>query len=81
MARVTFVSSFCDNLTGGAESLELSAANVFGLVRALEARFPGMAEHVEKRAAIAVDGEVVQAWGTPISEDSEVLLYPRIAGG
>jgi molybdopterin converting factor small subunit len=81
VARVVFVTSICDAFTDGLETLELTAGNIFQLVRALDRRFPGLGRFVETRASIAVDGTVIQDWTQTLSEESEVLLFPRIAGG
>ena len=81
MAKVTFVTSICDAFTQGQDQVDLAAGNVFQLVRALDARFPGLGKFVETRASIAVDGEVIHDWTQALSETSEVLLFPRIAGG
>lgn len=81
MARIVFVTSICDEFTDGLETVELAAGNIFQLVSALDRRFPGLGRFVETRASIAVDGVVIQDWTQPLSTESEVLLFPRIAGG
>lgn len=81
MARVTFVTSICNEFTGGLEQIELSAGTVFRLVSALERDFPGLGKFLESRASIAVDGVVIQDWTQSLNEDSDVLVFPRIAGG
>jgi molybdopterin converting factor small subunit len=81
VARIVFVTSICDEFTDGLETLDLPAGNVFQLVSALDRRFPGLGRFVETRASIAVDGAVIQDWTQTLSAESEVLLFPRIAGG
>lgn len=81
MAHIVFVTSICDEFTNGLEQLDVPADTIFQLVRALEQRFPGIGRFLETRASIAVNGEVIHAWSSPISGDSEVLLFPKIAGG
>ncbi len=81
MARVVFVSSTFDQFTQGLEAVEIPASNIFGLARALDRRFPGLGKVIENHASIAVDGEVIQSWTLPLSEDSEVVLFPKVAGG
>lgn len=81
MARITFVTSICDEFTQGQETVELTASSVFQLVRELERQFPGIGRFIETRASIAVDGEVVQDWTRALTGESDVLLFPRIAGG
>ena len=49
---------------------------------ALEARHPGLGEHVRESMAIAIDGEIHQdALAEPLAADAEVVLIPRIGGG
>lgn len=81
MANVTFVTSICDEFTQGIEAVEVTAETVFQLVRALDARFPGLGDFIEKRASIAVDGEVVQLWTHALTTQSDVFLFPKIGGG
>jgi molybdopterin converting factor small subunit len=55
---------------------------VRALLAALEARHPGLGEHVRESMAIAIDGEIHQdALGEPLAADAEVVLIPRIGGG
>ena len=81
MAKVVFVTSICDEFTDGLEQIDVPAANVFALVRMLEARFPGFGRFIETRASIAVDGSVIHDWSQALTDESEILLFPRIAGG
>jgi sulfur-carrier protein len=81
MARVVMTPSLCDHLTQGEAEFEVDAANVHMLVRQLDRRFPGLAEFVENRTSIAVDGEMITSWAKPLTSSSEVLFIPRIAGG
>lgn len=66
---------------GGRDELEVSAGNVFELVRLLDAIGPGFAEIAGIRIALAVDGILASDWSMPLSDSSEVLVVPRIAGG
>ena len=81
MARVS-ISSDGRGFTGGVAELELDAASVRGLILALDDRFPGLGDYVQRRMAIAIDGEIHQdAWAEPLAPDSEVFLIPKIGGG
>jgi molybdopterin converting factor small subunit len=81
VAHVTFVTSICDEFTQGREQIDVSAETVFSLVSALDRDFPGLGKFLETRASIAVDGELIQNWTQKLTEDSDVLLFPRLAGG
>jgi molybdopterin converting factor small subunit len=81
MARVV-VGSECWPFTGGASTFDLEAATVRDLIAALDARFPGLGEFIDRKMAFAIDGEIHQdAWFSPIAPDSEVVLIPKIGGG
>lgn len=81
MAHVV-ASSDCWPFTGGASEFEVQADTVRGLIAELDARFPGLGAYVDRRMAIAIDGEIHQdAWFSPVGADSEVFLIPKIGGG
>ena len=81
MARVV-VGSECWPFTGGASTFDLEAATVRDLIAALDARFPGLGEFIDKKMAFAIDGEIHQdAWFSPVGPDSEIYLIPKIGGG
>ena len=68
-------------LTGGERQADIPAENYRDLLKALEARWPGLGEQLED-SAVAIDGHLYQdAWLEPIGTDSEVHFLPRIEGG
>ncbi len=82
MPRVVAIGSAARVFTGGAAEIEVEAANVAQMIAVLEARFPGFGEHIERRMAIDIDGEIHQdAGAAPLGPTSEVYLFPRIGGG
>ena len=82
MARVVSISSRVRELTGGLDTFDVDAGTVGGLIRALEARFPGLGVLVEDEMSLAIDGEVFQdAQTEPLQPGTEVVLIPRISGG
>lgn len=82
MARVVSISSRVRELTGGLDTFDVDAGTVGGLIRALEARFPGLGALVENEMSLAIDGEVFQdALAEPLQPGTEVVLIPRISGG
>jgi len=67
---------------GGAERLEVDAADVRGLFAELERRFPGLGEALRRDAAVAIDGEIhPDPLLEPLGAASEVHCWPRVAGG
>lgn len=82
MARIVSISSRVRQLTGGLDTFDIDAGTVGGLIRALEARFPGLGSLVEDEMSVAIDGEVFQdAHAEPLQPETEVVLIPRISGG
>ena len=68
--------------TGGASEFEVAATTFGGMVRELDQRWPGLGEYVERRMAVAIDGEIFQdAEAAVFVEGSEVCLIPKIGGG
>lgn len=68
--------------TGGASEFDVAATSVGAMIRELEARWPGLGEYVERRMAVAIDGEIFQdANGAVFRPTSEVCLIPKIGGG
>jgi sulfur-carrier protein len=81
MARVV-VGSECWPLTGGASTFDIPATTVRDLINALDAKFPGLGDLVDRRMAFAIDGVIHQdAWFADIGMDAEVVLIPKIGGG
>ena len=82
MPRVIVACASCRAFTGEVVEFTVDAANVREMVRALDRRYPGFGDHIEKRMAIAIDGEIHQdALFAPLAPASEVYLIPRIGGG
>lgn len=69
--------------TGGVERVDVDAADVRALIRALDAKFPGLGEHLRDRGtAVAIDGEIINdPLLEPVGPDSEVHFLPAISGG
>lgn len=67
--------------TGGEREVDVEAADIRGLLDALEARFPGSREALAK-SAVAVNGEIYQdAFLEPLEPGAEVFFMQRIEGG
>ena len=81
MAHVS-ISSDGRGFTGGLAEFEVDAPTVRGLILQLDQRYPGLGDYVQRRMAIAIDGEIHQdAYAEPLGADSEVFLIPKIGGG
>lgn len=81
MARIALSSSLAP-FTGGETAIELDVANVRQLFAALGERYPELASQLETALAVAIDGEIYQdALLKTIAAESEVFVFPKIAGG
>jgi len=68
--------------TGGAIQFDIDADTVRRLVAELDRRYPGLGPWLDRRMAVAIDGEIHQdAWTSPIGPQSEVFFIPKIGGG
>lgn len=82
MPRVQSISSRLRDFTGGVDAFDVEARTVRGLIRELDAKYPGLGEFVETSMALAIDGEIFQdALAATLEADSEVVLIPKISGG
>ena len=87
MATV-YVPTLFRNLCGGAHKLEVPAATLDELLRAVDVRCPGFYERVVEEGrvrpelAIAIDGEAAAfpLW-EPLGVSAEVSIIPAIGGG
>jgi molybdopterin converting factor small subunit len=82
MVRVRGGWSELSAFTGGVTEFDVAADTVGRLYRALDDQVPGLGEFVQRRMALAIDGEIHQdAFAEPLRPDAEVYLIPKIGGG
>jgi hypothetical protein len=80
VAKVVFPDSYL-SVTDGEREITSSASNYRELEMELIARWPDLAELLE-RTAVAIDGQIFQdALLEPIGPNSEVFFMARIEGG
>ncbi len=83
MARVVLSGDLGRRFAGGEVEIRVPGSNVLRLIKALEERYPGIAEVLESDAmAVAIDGIVYQdAMLEDVGSESEVYFLPAIRGG
>jgi hypothetical protein len=82
MPHVLAMGGDVERFTGGATEFDVAATTVGGMLRELDARWPGLGDYVGRKMAVAIDGEIHQdADGATFTETSEVCLIPKIGGG
>lgn len=80
LAKVVFPDHLLTH-TNGERELNIECDSFRSLVRALDAKWPGI-EDVLSKTAVAIDGQIYQdAWLERIGPDSEVFFMQRIEGG
>jgi molybdopterin synthase sulfur carrier subunit len=69
-------------LAQGRESVEARAATIRALFRELSASYPGMEPHFQRGVAVSINGKIYRdQWDTPLPENAEIYLMPRVPGG
>jgi len=80
VAHVHFPDN-CLPYTQGVRQVQLAVTNYRELLIALEEKYPGIYEKLE-RASVAIDGQIYQdAFLEPFAPASEIYFLPRIEGG
>lgn len=81
-ARVVFTSGFAHRFTGGVKEFAIEAATLRGVIKAMEARFPGLGDILEEETSVVLDGEMHEVvYSQPLAPGCEVFFLPRIEGG
>ena len=87
MATV-YIPSLMQNLTGGAQQVEIDGSTVRQIVERLEEAYPGIKERlvddnrIKPNISVAIDGEVTPlGMLEKVGESSEVHFLPAIGGG
>jgi molybdopterin converting factor small subunit len=82
MVKVTLTTGTAQQFTDGATDVHVEARNADQMVKALEAKFPGLGTAIDQTMSIALDGVILpDAFLEKVDEDSEVFILPKIGGG
>ena len=82
MAKIVLQSEVARDFADGQVEHEILADNVRQVIKQLDAMFPGIAERLNDRTAVAVDGEIFQdPFLQQVQPNSEVYFLPMIDGG
>jgi len=82
-ARVSLSSGFSRRYTGGRRDFEIEAKSLRGVIKALDAMYPGLGEHLEEETTVAIDGQIHDQPGyfQQLRDGSEVFFIPKLEGG
>ena len=68
--------------TGGEKEFEVEARNLRGVIKAMDARFPGLGAYLEEETTVAIDGQIYEtAYFQRLGEGAEVYFLPKIEAG
>jgi len=80
--RVVLSGGVSTEHTGGVKEFEIEARNLGGVIKAMEARFPGLGELLEEETTVAIDGEIHEpAYFQLLKDGCEVYFLPKIEAG
>ena len=70
------------SVTGDVRVLNIVASNFRDLIGRLDEQFPGAAEAIMGKVAVAIDGDIIHdPFLDPLEPDSEVHFLHKIEGG
>ncbi len=80
--RVVLSNGFSMRHTDGEKEFVVVAKNLRGVLREMEARYPGIGAYLEEETTVAIDGEMHEiAYFLPLQEGSEVFFLPKMEAG
>ena len=81
MAQV-FLNGNLRLFTGGKSKFETDAKNVRSIFEELGSLYPDLEPHLSEGISVSIDGQIFQdAWLEAVAPNSEIHLFPQIAGG
>jgi molybdopterin converting factor small subunit len=82
MVKVVLTSGTAKQYTNGETAVEVTAKNVRQMVKALEAKYPGLGTEINTAMSVAIDGTILpDPYLEEVNEDSEIYVLPKIGGG
>ena len=83
LARVVLSSGFSRRYTGGKREFDIEAKSLRDVIKALDALYPGLGEHLEEETTVAIDGEIHDqpTYFQKVRPGCEIFFIPKIEGG
>ena len=82
MVSVCLSSGTAQQYTNGLTEIMVDASNVRQMVRALEAKYPGLGAEIQTTMSVAIDGTILpDPFLEEVNDSSEVYILPKIGGG
>lgn len=81
-ARVVLTNGFSRTYTNGVKEFDIEATTLRAVIKAMDALYPGLGEHLEEETSVAIDGAIHElVYSQPLRPGCEVFFIPRIEGG
>ena len=82
MVKVVLTSGTAKQYTNGEAEVMVTAKNVRQMVKALEAKYPGLGTEINTTMSVAIDGTILpDPYLEEVNEDSEIYVLTKIGGG
>ena len=82
LVRVVFTAGFSNAHTAGVREFQVRARNMRGVIKHMDAIFPGLGEVLEEDTNVSVDGELHEVVYTqPVYPGSEIFFMPKLEAG
>ena len=82
MVKVVLSSGTAQQFTDGETDVHVEATNVRQMVKALEAKFPGLGTEIQTAMSVAIDGTILpDPFLEEVTDQSEIYVLPKIGGG
>jgi len=64
------------------KEFDIAATTVRGVIKAMDALYPGLGGHLEEETIVALDGEIHElVYSQPVRPGCEIFFIPKIEGG
>ncbi|MGI9370985.1 MAG: MoaD/ThiS family protein [Hyphomicrobiales bacterium] len=67
---------------GGNTEVHVEASNIRQMLNAVAEAHPGLEQVIEQGISVSIDGQMHREGGfEPVTEESEIYLFPKLEGG
>ncbi len=82
-AKIRFTQGFAQRYTGGRREFEIVTKNLRGVLKGMDAEFPGLGQVLEEETTVAINGDIHDEPGyfQLVPPGAEVFFIPKLEGG
>jgi molybdopterin converting factor small subunit len=83
VAHVVLSSGFSRRYTAGVREFDIEAKTMRDVLKALDAMYPGLGEHLVEETTVAIDGAIHDqpAYFQMVRPGCEIFFIPKLEGG